>query len=108
MLLIRGADHERYVSLLVDWRKSNANKQRDLYPDNLYIMLDIMRFIPAQKKKKPGSGNNKSGNKEISKKEETADESSFATKGLEEKQEIPAHIKCHCCGDNHYVGDCRN
>ena len=48
MLFIRGSDHERYGSLLVDWRKSYANKQQDLYSDDLYAMLDVMWVMPAR------------------------------------------------------------
>ena len=105
MLFICGTDHERFEYLLVDWRKAYANKQQDLYPDDLYTMLDLMLVMLAKKKKKPGNGNN-SGNKESSKKEETPDESSFATKGSEAKKEVQAHTKWNCCGDNHYAGDC--
>ena len=104
MLFIHGADHKRFGSLLVDWQKAYANKHHDLYLEDIYSMLDVMRVMPAWKKKKPG--NNNSGNKESSKKEENLDESSFATKGSEVKKEVPAHIKCNCCSENHYAGDC--
>ena len=68
MLFICGDDHERFGSLLADWRKAYANKQRDLYPDDLYAMLDVMQVMLAKNKNKPGNNNN-SGNEESSKKE---------------------------------------
>ena len=48
MLYLKGADQGRYGGLLTEWRQAFANN-RDLYPENIYTMVDIMRVMPVKK-----------------------------------------------------------
>ena len=45
MLCIRGVGHDRYGSMIVDWRKSYANTQCDLYSEDLTAMIDTMHVM---------------------------------------------------------------
>ena len=63
MLCIHDKNHKIYESLLVEFWKAYANKQCELYPEDLHAMIDTMRLMPAQKKRKPGNGNKKMVNK---------------------------------------------
>ena len=51
IFFIRGANHDMYDSLLLDWHKMYADKHSDLYPEDLTNIADIMRVMPAKKKK---------------------------------------------------------
>lgn len=50
MLYLRGADQSRFGSLLTEWRQAFANN-RDLYPEDLNTVVDIMRVMPVKKTK---------------------------------------------------------
>ena len=93
VLFLRNLEHGRYGELLVDYRKSYANKDCR-YPDNVPDMIDVMRQQPEKKKpKSPRNNKNNNGDKE-----KNSDEfaSSFAQK---RKQEEECEIVCYCCGN---------
>ena len=50
VLFLRNADYATYNELLVDYRKSYANKI-DIYPKSLEDVIDVMRQVTPKKKK---------------------------------------------------------
>ena len=60
VLFLHNADHVRYGELLTDYRRQYAN-DFDIYPKTLEAVIDVMRQMPA-KRKKP-SKNNKAKDK---------------------------------------------
>ena len=99
ILFLRNSDYGTYNDLLVEYRKSFANKV-DIYPKSLEDVVDVMRQQPAKKKKpKPAgekTGNGKAnGNGNSSDKDDQGIESSNAqtAKGRDEE------AACFCCGD---------
>ena len=65
VLFLRNADHSTYNELLVEYRKSFANKC-NIYPKSLEDVVDVMRQVTPKKKKSTNNnknGNNKNGTK---------------------------------------------
>ena len=71
--------------MLTQWRQAHANKKRDLYPEEIKRMDDVMRVVPKNKKKGKSGGTSKS-NEEI--------DWRFAQKGNKEQD----NYACYCCG----------
>ena len=61
VLFLRNADYATYNDMLVEYRKSYANKL-DIYPKSLEDVVDVMRQQPKKKKPKPTGNNNGNGN----------------------------------------------
>ena len=70
VLFLQNADHSTYNELLVEYRKSVANKC-NIYPKSLEDVVDVMRQVTPKKKKSTNSNKNGSvrnqhpANKEI-------------------------------------------
>ena len=62
-----------------------------MYPENLYTMVDVMRVMPMKKAKK---GTKAPKQEEVAPAEEV---------GLAQAGEP----SCFCCGDPHYLRDCK-
>lgn len=93
VLFLRNSEHGRYGELLVDYRKSYANKDCR-YPENVSDTIDVMRQHPDKKRpKSPRNDENKNGDKDKNSDESA---SSFAQK---RKQEEEGEIACYFCGD---------
>ena len=58
LLFLKQADQGKYSHLLREWRQAYANKQRDLYPDDLPAMFEVMKTVQIKKKLKNRSQDN--------------------------------------------------
>ena len=90
MLFLKGADQSRFGSLLTEWRQAYANNC-DLYPEDLYTMVDVMRVMPVKKTKM------------VTKTPKQEDVSPAEEVGLAQT----GKPSCFCCGDPHYLRDCK-
>ena len=101
-MFLKQSDKSRYGNLLKEFRQSYANKQWDLYPEDISSMFEVMRTVegkcPSQKKL------NKNQKKESKKVEEVQlGAESFAQTGKEK-----GNVKCHCCGKlDEYLNECK-
>ena len=91
LLFLKQADQSKYGHLLKEFRQAYANKQRDLYPEDLSDMFEVMRTVNVKKKpRKPRSGNqDKDKDKQSNDPQPGAE--SFAQQG-------DGEIHCFCCG----------
>lgn len=106
MLFLQNSDHVTYNDLLVEYRKSFANKL-DIYPKSLEDVVDVMRQQPAKKKKSKPTGDrngngkgNGNGNSSGNEKDDQGIKSSNAqtTKRCGSNKDDD-EAACFCCGD---------
>ena len=59
LMFLKQSDQQRYGRLLKEFRQSYANSQRDIYPEDLTSMFEVMRTVKVKKPaKKKGNGSN--------------------------------------------------
>ena len=93
MLFLRNTDKERFGDMLVDFRKSYANKDNK-YPQSVADMMDVMRQQPEkQRKPKPLKDKDKEKAKPKAKDQTAA---SYAQGGKPDKAKEDR--KFYCCG----------
>ena len=51
LVFLNQADSNKYEHLLKEFRKSYTNKQRNLYPEDLTSMFEVMRTVEIKKVK---------------------------------------------------------
>ena len=51
LMFLKQSDQSKYGHLLKEFRQSYANKQRDLYPEDLTSMFEVMRTVKIKKVK---------------------------------------------------------
>ena len=89
VLFLRNSNHQRFSSMMLEFRKNYANND-DRYPKNLLSMMDVMRQQPEPKKVRqttPKSDGDKDKN-------QGDGASNFAQTDKEKTK-----WRCHCCGD---------
>ena len=99
IMFLKQSNQFQYGDLLRDWRQSYANGQRDLYPNGLKSMFEVMKTVERQKKKKtdipirpPPKGDTEVAN----------GAASFLQDNKKKK------VLCHVCGkEGEYAGDCK-
>ena len=57
LLFLKQSDQGKYGHLLREFRQAYANKQRDLYPEGLTNMFEVMKTVNVKKKTKSRNGN---------------------------------------------------
>ena len=81
LLFLKGYDQRRYGWLSVEWKQAYSNKKCDLYPEEIYSMINLMQIIPP-KKSNPSPTNGKNKFQE----EEPPTETSFDQKRSKEEE----------------------
>ena len=98
-MVLKQADQNRYGRLLKEFRKSYANKQRDLYPEDLSSMFDVMRTVEVKNTKPKKYPTKKKDEEEVQPGAE-----SFSQTGKSDNKDQ----RCYCCGKvGEYVNDCK-
>ena len=96
VLFLQNADYSTYNELLVEYRKSYANKL-DIYPKSLEDVVDVMQQV-VPKKKKPTNNRNGNGNgknDQDGKGQEIETSNAQTTKGNGDGK----GNACYACGD---------
>ena len=87
-----------------------VDKHSDLYPEDLTNIADIMRVMPAKKRSRVRITIRIIQKKLIHQRKRLWMSRPSGRRAEEvtnsDSDEVPSHIKYHCCGDNHYVGKC--
>ena len=90
VLFLRNSNHQRFSSMMLEFRKGYANND-DRYPKSLLSMMDVMRQQPEIKKPRPTLPTISDGDKN---KNQGDGATSFAQTDTDKKK-----WRCHCCGD---------
>ena len=91
LLFLKQSDQTKYGHLLREFRQQYANKQKDIYPDDLAGMFEVMKTVQVNKKKK-NRNQDRNGDKDKNLQGNVVQPGaeSFAQQGKE--------IRCFCCG----------
>lgn len=107
VLFLRNSKHDRYNKLLVEFRKTYANKECK-YPQNITDMIDVMRQQPEKKKPRSPKGNNQRDKDKDQREKDGPKEEEPASSFAQTKGTTPAKkkIACFCCGDEDCLSNC--
>ena len=92
LLFLNQSDQRKSSHLLQGWRQAYANKQRDLYPDDLPGMFEVMKTVQIKKKPK-----NRSQDSDKNKNNGDLNDNNVQP-GAESYAQDGKEIRCFCCG----------
>ena len=103
LMFLKQSDKNKYGHLLNEFRQSYANKQRDLYPENLSSMFDVMRTVEIKKAKPKSQPPKKKDDNKVQPGAE-----SFAQTGATKKKSEDKDARCYACGkEGVYANECK-
>ena len=107
LMFLKQSDQSKYGHLLKEFRQSYTNKQRDVYPEDLTCMFDVMRTVEVKKAKPKSAPKNVEKDEDIVQPGAGSFAQTGATKKSEDK-EAQKEAHCYACGEpGGYVTDCK-
>ena len=91
LLFLKQSDQGKYGRLLREFRQAYANKQRDLYPEDLTNTFEVMKTVNVKKKPRNRNGNDKDKNS-------NDPQGHNLQPGAESFAQSGKEIRCFCCG----------